>query len=361
MGTQPALLLATTLVLAVRWAVLGLRFRAEARRTPVLAPRPWAGAEAPLVTIVVPARDEEATIATCLASLSAQDYPSFEVVVVDDRSTDRTAAIVGALPGVTLVAGLALPPDWTGKSWANWQGALRARGEWLLFTDADTWHHPNALSTAMAVAPPDGLLSLSPLLVCNTFWEKVIQPAMAFLMAELYPLSWREDPARPQALANGQFMLMTRATYDAIGGHRTVAGTVLDDVALAHLIKAHGRPVCYPVGKLLLHVRMYDSLGALWRGWRKAFVGPSAGPLWKPYTISCLQWTAESVLPWVLAWPVLPLLLWARWTKVRSYTDLAPGWHLLHPLGVLMVVGIMLDALWRSARGKRDTWRGRLL
>ena len=195
--------------------------------------------------------------------------------------------------------------------------------------------------------------------MCIGAWEKVIQPAMAFLMSELYPLAQREDPAKPQALANGQFMLMRRATYDAIGGHQAVAGLVVDDVALAHLVNAYGRPVRYPVGKALLHVRMYDGLGALWRGWRKAFVGPSARPLWRPYLASGVQWTLESVLPWLVAWPVLPLLLWARWTKVRSYCDLAPGWHLLHPLGVLMVVGIMLDALWRSARRRGDAWRGR--
>ncbi|MDB5096043.1 MAG: glycosyltransferase [Cyanobacteria bacterium RYN_339] len=374
-------MLALLVPLTARWLVLARRFRAEARRMPTLQPTAWGDPASPVssghrpaphVTVVLPARNEEATLAACLACLLAQQYPAFDVVVVDDRSDDATATILAATPGITWVAGQALPAGWVGKSWANWQGVHQARGEWLLFTDADTWHHPQALATAMGIAleQPEGLLTLSPLLVCGSFWERVVQPAVAFLMSELYPLAWREDPARPHALANGQYLLVRRGAYDAVGGHAAIAGAVVDDVTFAMLFKALGRPVRYMVGKQLLHVRMYADLGALWRGWRKGFVAPSAGPIWHLYLGSALQWTAESILPWLLlpfcrGWAlaaclaVLTLTLAARQAKLRSYVELAPWWHLAHPLGVAVFTGLMLDALWLSARGRGAEWRGR--
>ncbi|MFP5503409.1 MAG: glycosyltransferase family 2 protein, partial [Candidatus Sericytochromatia bacterium] len=165
---------------------------------------------APLVSIIVPARNEAHQIGKCVSSLLAQEYPAYEVIVVDDRSEDGTLEVLRGFNDSRLhvFEGAPLPEGWMGKSWANHQAVERARGRWLLFTDADTWHAPGALAATVGHAEAVGadLLSLFPFLECETFWEKLIQPAILFMIAATLPRHALEDPSKPVALANGQYL-----------------------------------------------------------------------------------------------------------------------------------------------------------
>jgi chlorobactene glucosyltransferase len=255
----------------------GARSLARYRRLPVARLAPHAlppGAEWPLVSIIVPARNEEGNLSALLDSLLAQDYPTFEVIVIDDASTDATGALADAYAArdrrlrVIHTAGPA--PGWTGKCAACWQGALVARGSWLLFTDADTRHEPGALraALALALAARREAVSLFPRQRCETFWERLLLPfayQQYFVGAQTDAL---DKPGAP-ALANGQYFLISRRAYGAAGGHASVAGSIIEDVALAGALKRAGYPALAAHGEALVSVRMYGSLGALVEGFTK--------------------------------------------------------------------------------------------
>lgn len=229
---------------------------------------------APLVSIIVPARNEGRILSTLLASLLQQDYPAVEVIVVDDASADGTGAVAAAWAERdtrlrTLHSDGPLP-GWTGKNAACWQGAQAARGDWLLFTDADTHHEPSALRVALALAYQHAApaISLFPRQRCKSFWEQLLLPfayQQYFTGVNTRALSQPDAPA----LANGQYFLISRAAYLAAGGHAAVAASVIDDVALAGALKRAGYPTLVARGEELVSVRMYDSFGALAEGFTK--------------------------------------------------------------------------------------------
>src|SRR5947209_10451393 len=194
---------------------------------------------APLVTIIVPARNEEACLGTCLESLVAQTGITFEIIAVDDDSSDRTAEIAQSFPGVDVIQAGPLPDGWTGKNNAMSAGAKVARGKWLLFTDADTIHKSGSLARAVAEAEQQeaALLSYSPEQEVHGFWEKAVMPVIFAELAATYPPDAVSDPASSAAAANGQYLLVSREAYDAIGGHAAVGNSLLEDVALARTIK----------------------------------------------------------------------------------------------------------------------------
>jgi len=229
------------------------------------------GGAAPVVSVIVPARNEEQCLGRCLESLAGQQGIGFEILVVDDGSTDRTRAIAESFAGVQVMDAGPLPPGWTGKNHAAWQGAQRARGRWLLFTDADTVHEPGSLAAAVAEAEQHGaaLLSYSPRQEVGSFWERALMPVIFAELAATYPPSKVCDPQSPVAAANGQYLMMSREAYDAIGGHRAVAGTLLEDVALARLVKQSGRGLRFRYGGEAVRTRMYRSFGQMWEGWTK--------------------------------------------------------------------------------------------
>jgi glycosyltransferase involved in cell wall biosynthesis len=235
------------------------------------------------VSIIVPARNEQASLADCLQSLVAQTGLSFEIIVVDDHSTDRTREIAASFPAVTVIEAAPLPAGWTGKNNAVTTGARHARGQWLLFTDADTVHLPCSLAAALKEAEDNAaeLLSYSPEQIAVTFWEMATLPVVFAELARQYSPSKVSDPASPIAAANGQYILIRRATYDAVGGHAAVAHDILEDVAIARAVKSSGRKILFRYAANRVRTRMYRNYSQLRDGWTKnlALLFPNPGRL----------------------------------------------------------------------------------
>jgi len=237
----------------------------------------------PTVSVIVPARNEEACLGTCLESLAAQTGLAFEIIVVDDHSTDRTREIALSFPAVRVIEAGPLPDGWTGKNNAVVTGAGEARGQWLLFTDADTVHLPGSLARALAEAQENkaDLLSYSPEQIAVTFWEMATLPVVFAELARQYPPSKVSDPNSPAAAANGQYILVKCEAYDAVGGHAAIAGNILEDVALARAVKASGRKIRFRYAADAVRTRMYRNYRQLRDGWTKnlALLFPHPGRL----------------------------------------------------------------------------------
>jgi len=223
------------------------------------------------VSVIVPARNEEACLGACLASLTGQQNVAFEVIVVDDGSTDATGAIAHSFPGVRVIETAPLPVGWSGKSNAVYTGALQARGEWLLFTDADTLHLPNSLARALDEAKRHGaeMLSYSPAQELHGFIQRAVMPVIFAELASTYRPREVNDPNSPAAAANGQYLLITREAYDAVGGHAAIAACLLEDVELARVVKRSRRRIRFRFGGDAVRTRMYRSFSQLVEGWTK--------------------------------------------------------------------------------------------
>ena len=349
----------------------------------------------PLVSVIVPARNEERNIQRCVTSLLEQDYQNFEVIVVDDGSTDATPRILEEIAqnharGSRLfVLRLRdnLPPGWAGKPHAISRGTQEARGEWLLLTDADTWHAPGALSYVVqkAIDEQIDLLSLGSRQELPGFWERVVMP-MAYLgILMQYPPRQVNDPRSPVALANGQFILIRHAVYDALGGYARpeLRDTLLDDRDLAQVVKRQGYRLRMFDGRELVYVRMYHNLHETWRGWRKnAFLGTRGGlastiailiglPMVAiaPFLLPALGWVlnrfpaikqqrlapAEVALATLLE--LAPLLAYRAW--VNKELDVPWYYALTHPLAGAVFEGIIAQSAWRVLTHKGVDWSGR--
>ena len=236
----------------------------------------------PTVSVIVPARNEEVSLPDCLRSLVAQTGVAFEIIVVDDHSTDRTREIAMSFPGVRVVEAGPLPEGWTGKNNAVTTGAREARGDWLLFTDADTVHLPGSLAAALSEAQENSaeLLSYSPEQIAVTFWEMATLPVVFAELARQYSPSKVSDPASSIAAANGQYILIRREAYEAVGSHAAVAGDILEDVALARAVKNSGRRIRFRYAADRVRTRMYRSYGQLRDGWTKNLVLLFPNPGW---------------------------------------------------------------------------------
>ena len=379
---------AGALAAAPYWAapfgmVLGGRPRPSLREW-----EPLPEGRSPLVSVIVPARNEAANITRCVSSILASNYPRFEVIVVDDRSTDATGDIARAIapndPRLKVIAGADLPAGWFGKTWACWQGYEAAQGELLLFTDADTWHGPMLLPRAVAMLTDRGVdfVSLLQRQEMRTFWERLIQPLflaaggllIGLLAGGIGRINRNRNPR--MAIANGQFILVTRGSYEAVGGHRKIAGCVVEDIKLAIAYLKAGRRHFLAFANEDMSTRMYDSLGAIVEGWSKnVFMALLEGyeSLATAYVLALLVLT----LPLLALSPVPALVLgipshsaalvafgaaaYAGETLMVAlilwYVREPPGYALLHPLGAAMQVWILARAMWRGPR--RIEWRGR--
>jgi hypothetical protein len=256
----------------------------------------------PQVSVIVPARNEEANLRACLESLVSQAGVDFEIIVVDDHSIDRTAEIAKSFPGVRLIAAGPLPPGWTGKNNAVVTGARVARGAWLLFTDADTVHRPGSLARAVTEAAENNadLLSYSPEQLAVTFWEMAVLPVVFAELARQYPPKKVCAPDSPEAAANGQYILIKRASYAAVGGHAAIADQILEDVALARAVKSAGCRIRFRYAADAVRTRMYRNFAQLREGWLKnlALLFPRPAGL-----------ALKIVLLWILPWIALSLAL----------------------------------------------------
>ena len=228
----------------------------------------------PRVSVMVPARDEEPSIGGCVRSLLAQGK-DLEIIVADDGSRDRTVEIVHELaakfPQVRFVSVPPLPEGWLGKPHALHIAVQHAQSEWLLFTDADTRHEPRSLASVIERAEKEhlDLVSFSPRQETRTWWEKAVIPLVFQELARLYPFSRVNDPNDPIAAANGQYLLIRRRAYQAVGGHQAVRDAVLEDVELARLAKRAGFRIWFGSGEGVVSARMYRRYPDMWEGWKK--------------------------------------------------------------------------------------------
>jgi glycosyltransferase involved in cell wall biosynthesis len=287
-GAQSTLLLIYVAIVAIwpiRLVVLELILRRQRLLTPD-SPR-YAGPEFPLVSAIIPAKDEEANIEACVRSVARLDYPDLEILIVNDRSTDRTEAIARGLAAgdarIRVVTIDELPAGWTGKTHALDRGALLARGRFFLFVDADTTHAPESLSIMMEFGRSHhaALVTLLPELRCETFWEQVVQPVAAITLMQSFPLHSVHDPRSRLAFANGQYILIERSAYAAAGGHRSVRDRFVEDIALAQRVKSLGLLIRVGLVEGIVSCRMYSSLRQLMRGWSRILYAASEQSTWR--------------------------------------------------------------------------------
>jgi chlorobactene glucosyltransferase len=339
----------------------------------------------PLVSVIIPARNESATIATVVGSILATTYRPFELLVVDDRSTDDTAAIVEQLSAderLRLVGGNELPEGWYGKPWACFQGYQRARGELLLFTDADTRHQPGLLGHAVGalLAERAALVTVSPVQRCLTFWERLVMPQVWFLLALRYtPTSVNRARRARDVIANGQFILTTREAYETAGTHEAVRHEVAEDLALAQTYLQKGLKLHFAFAERLMETRMYQGLTHLIEGWSKnIYLGGRRSfpdePLRRALVplmlvLAMLFWLAPPVA--LVAAAVDPHSAQLATAAVLASGLSAVFWMLIcqgmgipafyglgYPLGALMTLYIALRSTWRGSRWVE--WRGRV-
>jgi chlorobactene glucosyltransferase len=337
------------------------------------------------VTVIVPARNEAGSIETVVRSVLASSYQPFDLIVVDDRSTDDTAAIVERLAAsdrrVRLLSGAPVPEGWYGKPWACAQGAGQAGGALLLFTDADTRHEPELLGRAVAALEREGadLVTVSPHQRCVTFWERVVMPQIWLLLGLRYhPRRVNRARRERDVIANGQFILTTREAYTAAGTHAAVRHEVAEDLALAQSYLRHGRRIHFAFAERLMETRMYQSLPQLVEGWskniylggRRSFPGQPLLQALVPLMLALALgfWLVPpatallsllGVVPGGLLAPALVAvgLSLAFWMLLSYGMRIPVGYGLLYPVGALMALYIAARSTWRG--GRRVEWRGR--
>ncbi len=343
--------------------------------------------QAPPVSVCIPARNEASTISRCVEAVLAQTYPNFEVIVLDDRSTDATPDILRRYAvqenKLKVINGVELPPGWAGKPHALTQAVSAARGVWLCFVDADTFLEPQALASihAKAVATGADLFSIMTRQIMLSFWERAVLPLVMTALSIGFSPRKVNDPERADAIANGQFILIKHAVYDAVGGHAAIKGSIVEDRDLALLVKGAGYRLVLADGRGVASTRMYTSLAEIWEGWTKnIYLGlrDERRLLWLGVFGAFLAFTAALLLPlWVVlglllttpdqvagGWVLVEaLLLWEyvvywRSRAVRSM-DL-PAWYALTtPLGAGVFAAMMVASAWKVLSGKGVTWKGR--
>jgi chlorobactene glucosyltransferase len=341
--------------------------------------------DAPLVSVIVPARNEAHNIARCIKSILATSYPNLELIVIDDSSTDGTADVARRTtngdPRARVVVNAPLPDGWFGKQWACATGAKIARGQILHFTDADTTHSPDLVTrsiNAMQSTSAD-LFTIGGRQELGGFWERVIQPQIFTILSMRYggTESVNDSPHVSSKIANGQCIFVKRTAYDAIGGHASVRTSVAEDLMLAQRFFAARKNVVLMLGVNQLSTRMYASLGEIIGGWRKNVFaggldavpfgrfGRTLFPLFLllPPVMELLPVLAllfgvlGAATPGVLLWALVSsaaTLVW--WLVVYMTVGENPLYALAYPLGALVLLYIFVTAV---ISGRRVSWKGR--
>ncbi len=341
----------------------------------------------PLVTILIPAKDEEGRIRACLQSALDQDYSNFEVIAIDDRSTDRTGAVMDEMAAadprlrVLHIQPGSLEPGWTGKNNALFQGTKIANGSWLLFVDSDVLLEKTAVTRTVTVSnyKKYDLFSVLPRLETHTAWESLLIPVCSAAAASMYLIALTNDDKRKiGAFANGQFLLITRKAYDTIGGHETVKDRFCEDTEIARLVREAGLRPRVSMGDDVCAVRMYNSLPNIIKGWSRIYYAAKVGQ--KKHilnAINVLVMCSLSVYPVLIysiyralhpkhnmldyAWLGASVLHLALITLVLGFVykwSKNSPWHaLLFPLAGPMLLYILTKALVMCFT-KKVEWRG---
>jgi chlorobactene glucosyltransferase len=327
----------------------------------------------PFVSIVIPARDEERAIGRTVRALLAQTYESLEVIVVNDRSTDRTGEILAAIddPRLVVVHGEDDPPaGWLGKPWALAQGSRRATGELLLFIDADIHYAPEAVALAVAHQQRSGasMVALLPHFELRGFWENVAMPQLAIVAFSFMPLWLANRTTVPViGIGGGPGNLVVRADYDAAGGHEALRGAIVDDVGLARLLRRAGHRTEAVLANDLVSLRMYHGLGEVVEGFTKNLFATMNHNYLVAFTGLGLM-LAGHFLPYVLlfvpAVRMLAIATVATITLLRVILFASLRFRLdnalfLHPLLVVVWTWIFLRSIWITGVRNELRWRGR--
>lgn len=326
----------------------------------------------PTISAIVPARNEELNIATCVRSIALQPEV-LEILVINDQSTDRTVEIVRELaaeiPILRLLETADLPAGWVGKNNAVWLGAQNAKGKWLLFTDADATLAEGATAKAFQLAQENSaaLVSFSPEQTLVSWYEKALIPFVYCRLARKFSYSDVNDPKLPAAAANGQFLLIQRTTYDAVGGHAAVAGEVLEDVALARRVKEDSWGIWFGPGMGYVSTRMYRSFSQMWSGWRKnlyQLMGGASGSVFNEFE-GAFPWMTFLVLLFGIKFPlatfVAVVLLLFR--QISYGMELArnqfPFKFIIYYIPAVFFYAAVLFASYRSYSRGKVAWKGR--
>lgn len=335
---------------------------------------------APLISICVAARNEERGIKNCLASLLQQDYPNFEVIAVNDHSTDNTGEIIHSLAQensrLTAIDIDELPEGWLGKPHALHIASKTAQGEYFLFTDADPVFEPNALSSALHLMKEKDLdlLTLMPGCEFVSFWERCVQPIIFGFIGTLSRFRKINDPKSPSAMGFGAFLMFKRSAYEKIGGHEGVKNAVLEDVYLARNTKKAGLKMMVAEARAIFSIRMYHSFNEIWTGWRKNiflamrksiprtlyYIFAVLGFCLTPYLVLILNIFRGESLGWIgLACVGLSMVI-AAGMALCHHLRLAK-WNLfLFPLGAVIMGAIMLNSMIQITWRQQTEWRGRI-
>jgi len=333
-----------------------------------------------LVSAIIPARNEEASIARSVESVAAQPEVG-EVIVVDDQSTDRTAEVLKQLadriPKLRILSTHHLPRGWVGKNYAVSIGAAAATGDWLLFTDADTFHLRNAARHALldAVGHEAVLVSYSPEQELETFWERALIPFVYCRLAARFSFARVNDPHCPDAAANGQFLLIRRDVYESVGGHASVASEIVEDVALARRVKRAGHPIYFTAPSGVVRTRMYRSFRAMWQGWTKNLYPLMGGSL-RSILIELEAFPFAEMLAPAFVWAFLAGTEHASpWLLPAVFLAALGGAHLRYAIalhrnlfavslvqyfipGACLYAAALVASWWRNTRGA-VLWKGR--
>lgn len=343
--------------------------------------------ELPFISVLVPARNEEAKIGRCLQSLINQEYPNFEIIVIDDRSQDKTGEIIESYAKIDsrirFVKGKDAPSGWIGKCNALAHAVGYASGDWFIFTDADTYHRPNSLrdSVSYALTTKSDLVSFVPLQELGSFWERLIMPVLlsSFLLGD--PFHSVNDPQSARAYAYGQYIICRRSSYLALGGHQSVRDEIVEDHAIARVFKEKGYKIAVADGKLLYQVRMYTDRESLWQGWTKnlySLIDSHIGNLLLilalinatvvfPYVqiliVANLLFSGESLaslgnLVVLIASQFIILAVWFHKTSDHLAGISWKNFFIL-PFGSLAVTALYFHAAYLVLSGSQVNWKGR--
>lgn len=334
-----------------------------------------------LLSVIVPARNEAECLGDCLGSLTAQSETGFvlgqdwEILCVDDASMDATRAIAKSFAGVTLLSAPLLAEGWTGKSAALWFAVEEARGRIFLFTDADTVHEPGSLRRALHEMEKHkaAMLSYSPRQIVQGFWQRALMPLVFSELVMMFPPAKVSDPASPVAAANGQFLMVEREAYFSVGGHKAVAGTVLEDVALARRFKRAHKAIRFRYAADAVSARMYRSLSAMVEGWTKnlAMLFPQTLLLALMKALDLGLLVGLPLLLWALPHLMLVLwwqtvAIWALWIRVlvRYFMRVAKSNFsavdcVLSIAGLPLFIVLLARSWMHHTLRRRVSWKGR--
>lgn len=368
------------------WIYRSIRAYQSLRAMPVLIPTgyPFGISDPPKVSVIIPAKNEELNIRDCIESLLHQDYPHFEIIAINDSSSDNTEQILEKLAAqhpqrFRYINAQATPDGWTGKNFALHSAIEYARGDWFLFTDADTRHETDSVSSSLyyALERKINFLTLLPHCLTKGFFENLIQPIAMSAIGLWFPMQKVNDPNSAVHFANGQYILIKRDLYESAKGHLGVSGEFLEDFALMKNVKSVNGSAQCALGSSVYGTRMYQSLDSSWKGWRRIYLHAFKKNLWK-LSGRIISLFLFSVAPFVVFAIAGPFFLmrpsWEGWIALAISIPvfvmaLTPCWIaygrikankffvFLHPLAVFFLTMILADALRVKILDHKTVWR----